>query len=127
MDDLYMDSIIDRYKHPTNQGWIEGGEVHKAHNASCGDMFEVSVLYDGEKVLDAKWRGEGCAISTVSVDMFCEWAAGKTRLQITDYSKENVQELTGIRSVAPAREKCLFIPLNLVSNDLRNEGVAVMS
>lgn len=114
MDDLYMDSIIDRYKHPTNQGWIDGGEVHKAHNASCGDMFQVSIQYDGDVAKEVKWRGEGCAISTVSVDLFCDWAIGKTRLQIADYSKQNIQELTGISSVAPAREKCFYLPLSLI-------------
>ena len=113
MDDLYLDSIIDRYKHPTHKGWIEGGEVHKAHNASCGDMFEVVFRYEDEKVIEAFWRGEGCAISTVSIDTFCEWAIGKNRLQIKDYSKQMVQKLTGIEAITPAREKCLYLPTQL--------------
>lgn len=113
MDDLYLDSIIDRYKHPTNQGWIEQGETNKAHNASCGDMFEIAIKYEGDKVVEAKWRGEGCAISTVSVDVFCEWTIGKSRARIQEYSRETIQELTGIHSVAPAREKCFYLPLTL--------------
>lgn len=113
MDDLYLDSIIDRYKNPTNKGWIDGGEIHKAHNASCGDQFEVSLRFVDGIVSDARWRGEGCAISTVSVDTFCEWTIGKDRSQIKDYSKQMVQKLTGIEAITPAREKCLYLPTQL--------------
>ena len=114
MDDLYLDTIIDRYRHPTNFGWIEAAsEMRKARNASCGDSFEVSLLFEGGKVAQAKWRGQGCAISTVSVDTFCEWAVGKTSKQLTMYSKQQIQELTEIDTITSAREKCLYLPLTL--------------
>lgn len=113
MDDLYVDSIIDRYKHPTNQGWIQNGVVKRAHNASCGDMFEVSLSFMNDRVVEAKWKGDGCAISTVSVDTFCEWAIGKSQKQIQEYDKLQIQQLTEIHAITPAREKCLYLPLTL--------------
>ena len=114
MDDLYLDTIVDRYKHPTNQGMIESAtETKKAHNASCGDSFEVSFVVTDGQIVDAKWKGEGCAISTVSVDTFCEWSVGKTLQQVVGYSKEMIQELTGIETITQAREKCLYLPLSL--------------
>lgn len=115
MDDLYLDSIIDRYKHPTNKGWIEGNGVQavKTHNPSCGDSFEIALLFQDGKVTEARWRGEGCAISTVSTDAFCEWAVGKDETQITSYSKHDIQKLTEVENITPAREKCLYLPLTI--------------
>ncbi|MEP7166918.1 MAG: iron-sulfur cluster assembly scaffold protein [Candidatus Woesebacteria bacterium] len=119
MDDLYLDSILDRYKHPLFSGWIEvvpenySLDIKQAHNVSCGDKFEVTLLRKDNIVVDAKWRGEGCAISTASTDLFCEWAIGKTTEQLHGFDQKQIQELTGIESITPAREKCLYLPISL--------------
>lgn len=119
MDDLYLDIILDRYKHPTHKGWIEEVpeghtlEVRRAHNVSCGDRFEVALLIRGGLVVDAKWRGEGCAISTASTDLVTEWMIGKTLEEIQQLSEERVLEMIGLETIISAREKCLFLPLNL--------------
>jgi nitrogen fixation NifU-like protein len=113
MDDLYLDSIIDRYKHPTNKGWIEDAGIYKTHNPSCGDRFEIAILWKDGKVVGAKWRGEGCAISTVSTDAFCEWAIGKTKEDLATYNQQRVKEQTEIETITPAREKCLYLPLTI--------------
>ncbi len=116
MDDLYVDAIIDRYRNPLHKGWITETvqtQSKKAHNPSCGDQFELIFQFDAEKVVDAKWRGDGCAISTVSIDCFCEWAIGKSATQLHTYDKSLIQLQTGVNSITPAREKCLYLPLAL--------------
>jgi nitrogen fixation protein NifU and related proteins len=116
MDDLYLDTILDRYKHPLYRGWIDEVpadhklDVRDAHNVSCGDKFEVALLVSDDTIIDAKWRGEGCAISTASTDLFCEWVIGKKSSQLSAFSDHTVRELTGIESITPAREKCLYLP-----------------
>lgn len=122
MDDLYLDTIIDRYKHPEHKGKIEhvpeGMYTEKlhAHNTSCGDQFDVELLVDNATIVAARWQGEGCAISTVSTDMFCEWAIGKTQSGLEQYSQTDIQKLSGIDAITPAREKCLYIPLRFTLN-----------
>lgn len=113
MDDLYLDSILDIYKHPHSKGWIGGGGVHtsKAINASCGDQFEIALVWEGGKVAQAKWRGSGCAISTAAVDYVVSWMVGKTKKELETANKELIGELVGIDAIAPAREKCLYLPL----------------
>ncbi len=119
MDDLYLDTILDRYRHPQHKGWIDAApsqhslEVHKTHNPSCGDSFEIAFLILGNEIVDAKWRGEGCAISTTSTDFFCEWAIGKSAAQIKSFDQEKIRELTGIETITPEREKCLYLPTAL--------------
>ncbi len=122
MDELYLDTIIDRYKHPTNKGKIagipEGYKLEKktAVNTSCGDQFSIEILFADDIVVDAKWSGEGCAISTVSVDSFCEWMVGKKRQELVTVDKRLINILTGIEEITPAREKCLYLSLRLLNS-----------
>lgn len=118
MDDLYLDTILDRYKHPLFQRELEENERgvvkhFKTHNPSCGDAFKIHVLVVDDMIADATWSGEGCAISTTSTDFFCEWAVGKKESEIHDFDKTKIRELTGIETITPAREKCLYLPISL--------------
>ncbi|MBE9226680.1 SUF system NifU family Fe-S cluster assembly protein [Phormidium sp. LEGE 05292] len=79
--DLYQQVILERYKTPRHKG--KTNPVHryqKGHNPSCGDTIELTLqLSDaGDKILDAKFEGEGCAISMASADLMAEALKGKT-------------------------------------------------
>ncbi len=119
MDDLYLDTILDLYKNPRHKGWIEStpskGSVfsYKAYNASCGDQMEVALEIKDGKVVQAKWRGQGCAISCASTDLVCEWIIGKVPTSISSLTEEELLSLIGLESITSAREKCLFLPLRL--------------
>jgi len=79
--DLYQQVILERYKTPKHKG--KTNPVHryqKGHNPSCGDTIELTLqLSDvGDKILDVKFEGEGCAISMASADLMAEALKGKT-------------------------------------------------
>lgn len=120
MDDIYREIILDHYKHPRNYGWIEtapaGQEVMqiKASNASCGDSFEVSLLLCDGKVVEVKWRGEGCALSTASMSLTSEWMLGKTLIEIKQLHEVDILGLLGMASITTAREHCLYLPMRLL-------------
>ena len=79
--DLYQQVILERYKSPKHKGKTD--PVHryqKGHNPSCGDTIELTLqLSDaGDKIVDTKFQGEGCAISMASADLMAEALKGKT-------------------------------------------------
>jgi nitrogen fixation protein NifU and related proteins len=119
MDDLYRDIILDHYRNPRNVGWIESCKADeqlfflKAANASCGDEIEASIVVNGGKVIDIKWRGTGCAISQASMSMVSEWGIGKTLDEIKSLSQKQVLEMMGMDEITPTREKCLVLSLQL--------------
>lgn len=119
MDDLYLDTILDLYKHPHHAGWLEEDVAYtrktaSAINASCGDHFEVSLSLKDQMITDAKWRGQGCAISSASMDQVCGWMIGKKITTLQSLTKETILELLGLESVIPAREKCAFLSLHIL-------------
>lgn len=78
--ELYQATILDHNKKPRNFRVIDDGALHAdGHNPLCGDKLTVYVaLDDRNRVVDAAFRGSGCAISTASASMMTELVKGKT-------------------------------------------------
>lgn len=79
--DLYQQVILEHYKKPKHKG--KTNPVHryqKGHNPSCGDTIELTLQLNdaGDTIVDAKFEGEGCAISMASADLMAEALKGKT-------------------------------------------------
>lgn len=140
--DLYQQVILERYKTPRHKG--KTNPVHryqKGHNPSCGDTIELTLqLSDaGDKILDAKFEGEGCAISMASADLMAEALKGKTvkealemveRFQQmmkgeAEFPKE-LRKLNVMQGVAqfPVRIKCANLTWHALKAALQSSGDA---
>ncbi|PWU23499.1 Fe-S cluster protein [Candidatus Cerribacteria bacterium 'Amazon FNV 2010 28 9'] len=115
MDDLYKEIILDHYHHPRNVGKLEGGHIVHVHlaNAGCGDVFDVTYQVENGKIANIAWQGEGCAISTASMSLVSEWLKGKTLEEANGLDQKTILSLLGLDEIAPVREKCAFLPLQL--------------
>ncbi|HEX7003307.1 MAG TPA: SUF system NifU family Fe-S cluster assembly protein [Trueperaceae bacterium] len=77
LDSLYKEIILDHYKRPRNRGELEPHTVRQEGlNPSCGDELELFLLIDDDKVAEAKFIGEGCAISQASASMMTQALKG---------------------------------------------------
>ncbi|PSB03769.1 Fe-S cluster assembly sulfur transfer protein SufU [Merismopedia glauca] len=79
--DLYQQVILEHYKKPKYKGKTNPVDRYqKGHNPSCGDTIELTLHLDPnqEKIVDAKFDGEGCAIAIASADLMAEAVKGKT-------------------------------------------------
>lgn len=82
--ELYQATILDHNKKPRNFRVIEDAALHAdGHNPLCGDKLTVYVAVDdGDRVVDAAFKGSGCAISTASASMMTELIKGKTLAEV---------------------------------------------
>lgn len=119
MDDLYSDNIIDHFKNPRHFGELEEADSeYRGSNASCGDLIEFSVKFgDGSgkqrRVVEAKFRGVGCAVSTAAASMLAELVNDKqlTVAEILALDKDAILKMLHI-AVSPSRERCMLLSLN---------------
>ena len=84
--ELYQSVILDHNKAPRNFGELDAPD-RKAdgHNPLCGDRLTLHLMLDGdERVVDVKFSGHGCAISTASASLMTEYAMGKTKDEILE-------------------------------------------
>lgn len=112
MSDIYRELVIDHYKNPRNVGEIQNAAVHgEEHNVVCGDTIEYFLKFDGEgKVLEVKWKGNGCALSQAAASLFSEQLKGKTRTELGELTEKDILRLVGTE-LNPSRQKCATLPL----------------
>ncbi|NQW23817.1 MAG: SUF system NifU family Fe-S cluster assembly protein [SAR202 cluster bacterium] len=81
--DLYQEVILDHGKKPRNFRCPENATcLAHGNNPICGDTLVIYITLDGdERITDAAFQGEGCAISVASASMMTEILKGKTRAE----------------------------------------------
>lgn len=141
LDQLYRQVIMDHYKNPRNKGEItdENRLSVNMNNPTCGDRIQLhmKVNEDG-KIDDARFTGEGCAISLASASMMTEIVKGKDvddALKISEifsemmrgedyddetYDLEDIEALQGV-SKFPARIKCATLAWEAMKKGLDQE------
>lgn len=111
-----MEQILDHYKHPRNFGTLKEPDIsHEEGNPSCGDLIRVDLALDGdgERIVDVKFSGKGCAISQAAASMLTERIKGCTLEEVKSLSKEEMLEMLGIE-LSPMRVKCALLALKVV-------------
>lgn len=112
MDDLYHQEILDHYYHPDNYGSLPSADyVIEETNASCGDSFTFYLKLDDlqSTILDLRFTGTGCAISTAACSLISRNLIGKPLSTIKTLDFPYLQSLLKVE-IGAARIKCLMLP-----------------
>ena len=112
-DDIYQEIILEHYKHPHNQGVVEGGIKSGEANMLCGDKIVITARIDNGIVEEAKFSGGGCAISMAAVDMLLDKIKGMKLEDIKKMSGEEIEKMLGVE-LTPTRKKCAYLGLEVI-------------
>lgn len=139
--ELLRQIIISHYDCPNNK--ISEDEAPsdyiEFHNksASCIDDFKVYIKLDNETIIDAKFSGVGCAISTASTDIFCDLLKNKSindareifdnyilMIDNKEHNEEILGELIAFIEIhkQPNRYKCSMIGCDAFINALKGKN-----
>ena len=117
--ELYSENILHYYESPPNKRKIVKADFRAAlDNPLCGDQIEVFIKTKGEKITEATFEGNGCAISTASASMLLEKLEGKPLAEAKAFEEEHVLKMLGV-PISPARMKCAFLGLGAVKKALK--------
>ncbi|MGC8562785.1 MAG: iron-sulfur cluster assembly scaffold protein [Thermoplasmata archaeon] len=102
---------MDRYQNPVKYGKMDNYDI-KIDEASttCGDKVVLYIKTDGKKIEDIRWEGEGCILSVVSTDLFCENSVGKEIKSIKEQDDLAFIESFPVK-ISPGRINCVMLPL----------------
>lgn len=124
---LKREIILDNYNNPTNRGLIDDDSYIKVNtnNESCIDNLDISYKIENGKIVDIRFDGEACAISTSATSIMIKTFIGKTleeaqeilinyhnMLEQKEYDKELIGELNIYDEIYKQtnRKKCAFLP-----------------
>jgi len=99
LDELYQSVILDHNRAPRNFRKLEDASTHaEGRNPLCGDVYDVWLKVEGDRIVDASFQGQGCAISKASASMMTQVVKGKSvaeAREVFDAFHRLVTEATG--------------------------------
>lgn len=79
LDQLYRQVILDHSSHPHHQGQLESATNQiELNNPTCGDVIQLQLILEEDRIKDIRFSGSGCAISTASASMMTDAVIGRT-------------------------------------------------
>ena len=135
---LKREIILDNYQDPMNRGLIEDDSYIKVNtnSESCIDNLDFMMKIENDKVVDIKFDGEACAISTSATSIMIRTLIGKSldeAIKILDnyrkmineeeYDKEVLGELLAFDDTSrqPSRIKCATLSANGIKKFLEED------
>ena len=136
---LKREIILDNYQDPMNRGLIEDNTYIKVNtnSESCIDNLDFMMKIEDDKVVDIKFDGEACAISTSATSIMIRTLIGKSldeAIKILDNYRKMINEeeydetLLGELMVyddickQPNRKGCALIPVRAIDKVLEVFG-----
>jgi nitrogen fixation NifU-like protein len=106
--------LVDHAKNPRCGGVIEDADVNMpGGNPGCGDVINIYVKADGERIERASFVGTGCTISQAAASILLERVNREphTFSDVLDYSYEQMIDALG-RDVVGFRHRCATLALS---------------
>lgn len=130
LQDLYQQVILDHYRRPRNKGALEDA-THELtlNNPLCGDVIDLMLRLEGDRIAEVNFEGRGCSISQASASMMGSVLKGRTvhdalKIMATftrmlhgdpeaaaDTSLGDLRALAGVAKF-PVRVKCALLAWN---------------
>lgn len=124
---FYNEILTEHNVNPYHKHDIENPDFElRGVNPSCGDEITLKLKLSGDKIVDAGFVGDGCAISQASADMMIDLVLGKTKEEALNYANiflkmikgeaspeeiESLEEAGALQDIShmPARVKCAVL------------------
>jgi nitrogen fixation protein NifU and related proteins len=108
----YIEHILDHFQNPRNKGRIENASVQLGGgNPGCGDLITVYLNIDeNDRIIEAKFEGEGCTISQAGGSIITEMIEGMTLDEVKALGTDTMKEEMGDDTVK-SRVRCATLAL----------------
>lgn len=100
LDELYQAVILDHNHNPQNFGVLtDADSAAEGYNANCGDNITIYLKFDGDRIADVQFSGDGCAISKASASLMTLAIKGLTLIRARQMAEEMLELLSGKQSL----------------------------
>ena len=139
---LKREIIVDNVENPFHRGIKDKENFIKAntHNESCIDNIDLYVKIQDNKIIDAYFEGEACAITTSATSIMLKKIIGLTKeearslmkeyyqmIEEETYNSDKLGELNVYSDIAkqPSRKKCATLPFQTLEKTLKISEIEI--
>ena len=141
LNSIYTQLIMEHNRSRHNKKELDDPDlIERGHNPSCGDDITLELKLDGNKIADASFTGQGCAISQASTSIMIdlikgleiedaldlvETFIGMIKKEITDENElEKLEDAIAFQNISnmPARVKCAVLAWHTLKEALNKNS-----
>ena len=116
---MYNAKVLETFAHSKNVGEIENASgVSTVGNASCGDIMQVFLKIEDDKIVDAKFKTFGCAAAIASSDTACEMIKGKSLEDALKIKNSDVVET--LEGLPPQKIHCSVLAEEAIAEAIKD-------
>lgn len=111
MGNIYRENLIELYSEKKNFGKLNN-KTHEVRliNPVCDDEIIFELKVENDKIIDAKFHGKLCFISTISAETLAEHIKGMKIDDLKKLGKGDIDRFLGVK-IIPTRAGCELFPL----------------
>ena len=107
----FIDRILEHYENPRHRRRMETpAAVAEGRTPGCGDRLTIYLQIEHERIREASFEGQGCAISLAAASMLTDQLVGKTLAEVSTLGPALMAELLGAAALAN-RPRCALLAL----------------
>jgi nitrogen fixation protein NifU and related proteins len=115
----YSPIVLDHFKNPRNVGEIISADgVGEVGNPVCGDMMNVYIKVENDRLTDVKFKTFGCGAAIAVSSMITEMAKGKTLQEAMKITNADVAEALG--GLPPNKLHCSNLGADALHSAIKN-------
>ena len=93
---VYSEEFLDHFRNPRNVGELPPPAITvQVENPVCGDILRLSVLFQNDRVAEARYKVRGCTASIAAGSALTEWMTSKSRSELAGISRAIVEDAVG--------------------------------
>ena len=110
MNNVYDETLLELYRNPLNKKIIaDATHHHREHNPLCGDIIELFLKIDKNRIIDSGFQGSGCVMSDVGASLLTETIKGKTLPELRAITATSLLETLHLEHLNPTRIRCVTL------------------
>jgi FeS cluster assembly scaffold protein NifU len=116
----YSDKVLEHFRNPRNVGTLEGEDVAvgRVGNPVCGDLMEMYIKVEDDKIKDIKFKTFGCGSAIATSSMITDMVKGKSLDEAMKVTREDVaNELEGL---PPIKMHCSNLAADALHDAIKN-------
>jgi nitrogen fixation NifU-like protein len=93
---MFSPAVLDHFKNPRNAGaLLDATTTVEVTNPVCGDILRLAIKTEGNRVVSARFKTQGCVTAIACSSYIAEWLEGKSAEEIRAMNHEKISEALG--------------------------------
>lgn len=119
---MYSAQLLDHFQNPRHVGELAPPAiVVEVVNPACGDIMRLSVRFEGERVVEVRYKTRGCTASIATGSATVEWMMGRTRAELGAVKGSDLEEAVG--GLIPESRHAAVLCVDAIRAVLRSDPV----